>query len=144
MPRWSIAKARVAWTVGGCRTCGVFVRTIVSSVRFHSITAFGAGASVAPAAGVDGDGEGPLFGDSCATAGGAATARARSPAGRDSLRGFIGCLSVGGAVCALRQIVVLRHVVYGLDYRNAQFLPDLTKGRTHEFSSAACSTIPLE
>src|ERR1700730_16785397 len=90
MPRWSIAKARVAWTVGGCSGCGVFVRTSVSSVRFHSITAFGGGASVVLGPGAEGAGDGALYGGNWARAEGAATARARSPAGTDSLRRFIG------------------------------------------------------
>src|ERR1700730_12912315 len=93
MPRWSIAKARVAWIVGGCSACGTFVRTIASSVRFHSMTAFGtgaAGAVVVLGDGVEGVGDGTLFWGVWARAEGAATAEARSPARRDSLRRFIG------------------------------------------------------
>src|SRR5437879_6365708 len=95
MPRWSIAKARVAWIVGGCSGCGVFVRTIASSVRFHSITAFGGAASTVPGTGIGGAGERPLFGGDWARAEGAATAEARSPASTESLHRFIGVLSVG-------------------------------------------------
>src|ERR1700720_4084632 len=90
MPKCSIAKARVAWTVGGCSGCGVFVRTIVSSVRFHSITAFGGDDSVVLDAGVKGAGDASFVGGDWARAGAGATARARSAAGRVSLRGFIG------------------------------------------------------
>src|ERR1700686_2970421 len=93
MPRWSIAKARVAWIVGGCSGCGVFVRTIASNVRFHSMTAFGAGAAgaaVVLGSGVGGVGDGVLVAGDWARAEGAATAVARSPAKTVSLRSFMG------------------------------------------------------
>jgi hypothetical protein len=78
------------------------VRTIASSVRFHSITAFGGGAG-APAmlGGGVGDGAGGLVpaGDCAAPEGGAATAAARAAASagrRASLRFVIACLSCLG------------------------------------------------
>src|ERR1700730_7817044 len=102
MPRWSIAKARVAWIVGGCSGCGVFVRTIASSVRFHSMTAFGAGvagAAVVLGGAVEGVGHGMLVGGACARADGATTAVARRPARTDSLRSVMGVpLCVNGSV----------------------------------------------
>src|ERR1700730_8152821 len=99
MPRWSIAKARVAWIVGGCSGCGVFVRTIVSSVRFHSITGFGPGAGGVLGAGVAGAGDALLFVGAWATAEEALAAKARSPARADSLSRFIG-VPLGGGLSA--------------------------------------------
>src|SRR6478672_9765987 len=96
MLRWSIAKARVAWIVGGCSGCGVFVRTIASNVRFHSITAFGGAASAVLGAGVEGAVDRPSLGGDWARAEGAATAEARSPASTESLDRFIGVPLCGG------------------------------------------------
>src|SRR5580700_644623 len=93
MPRCSIAKARVAWIVAGCSGCGVFVRTIASNVRFHSMTAFGAGtagAAVVLGSGVEGVGYGTFVVGDWARAEGAARAVATSPAKIVSLRRFIG------------------------------------------------------
>jgi len=75
--------------------------TIASSVRFHSITAFGAdtaglvvvpraGTVVVSAVGVDGTGGGPYVGTDWERAEATATAEARSPARRNSLHPFIG------------------------------------------------------
>src|ERR1700758_1797124 len=107
MARWRIAKARVAWIVGGCKGTGLLVRTIVGSVRFHSMTAFGVGAGFAPGAVSGGPIGGAAFTGDCATAAGAATDEARSTARADSLCRFIGNLSgrQGGLTtsCSLTQ-----------------------------------------
>jgi hypothetical protein len=95
MPRCSIANARVAWIVGGCRGCGVFVRTIVSRVRFHSMTGFGAGAAAGalPGAGGGATDDDLLFVGVWARAAGAAKAEAVRPSMSDSLRRVICYLS---------------------------------------------------
>src|ERR1700730_6676088 len=111
MPRCRIAKLRVAWIVGGCTP---IVRTIPSNVRFHSITGSGTkGIGAAVVVGVPGvpAGEGLELDGACARAAGTATMEARSPARTDSLRSFIGYLSMLGWGAVGLHHVVLHSVV---------------------------------